>query len=81
MPLAPVFSQSDPIACIIGLGKLKRYDGDSLSVDALLDFVGEIYEASYNPDHWDHVAVGLCRLLNARSGLYSWKIMKAVRAT
>lgn len=68
MPLAPVFSQSDPIACIIGLGKLKRYDGDSLSVDALLDFVGEIYEASYNPDHWDHVAVGLCRLLNARSG-------------
>ncbi|WP_421705522.1 helix-turn-helix transcriptional regulator [Alloalcanivorax xenomutans] len=34
----------------------------------LLGFVGEIYEASYNPGHWDAVATGLCQLLNARSG-------------
>lgn len=38
-------------------------------MDALLDLVGEIYEASYNPDHWDAVATGLCRLLNARAGV------------
>lgn len=37
-------------------------------MDALLDFVGEIYEASYNPGHWDDVAAGLCKLLKARSG-------------
>lgn len=37
-------------------------------MDALLNFVGEIYEASYNPGHWDTVATGLCKLLNARSG-------------
>lgn len=37
-------------------------------MDALLDFVGEIYEASYNPGHWDKVTGDLCLLLNARSG-------------
>lgn len=37
-------------------------------MDALLDFVGEIYEASYNMLHWDRVAESLCRLLDARSG-------------
>lgn len=37
-------------------------------MDALLDFVGEIYEASCNTRHWDSVAESLCRLLNARSG-------------
>lgn len=33
----------------------------------LLDFIGEIYEAAYRPEHWDVVAEGLCRLLNAKS--------------
>ena len=37
-------------------------------MDVLLDFVGEIYEASYNPGHWDKVTGDLCRLVNARSG-------------
>lgn len=34
----------------------------------IMDFIGEIYEASYNPGHWDKVVGDLCRLLNARSG-------------
>ena len=38
-------------------------------MEALLDFVGEIYEASYKPDRWDHVVAQLCcKLLNAKSG-------------
>ncbi len=38
-------------------------------MEALLDFVGEIYEASYKPDHWDHVVERLCcDLLKAKSG-------------
>lgn len=38
-------------------------------MEALLDFVGEIYEASYKPDHWDHVVEQLCcKFLNAKSG-------------
>lgn len=38
-------------------------------MDALLDFVGEIYEASYKPDHWDQVIEQLCcRFLHAKSG-------------
>lgn len=34
----------------------------------LLDFVGEIYEAAYRPEHWDQVAEGLCQLMDAKSG-------------
>ncbi len=38
-------------------------------MEALLDFVGEIYEASYRPEHWDHVVERLCcDLLKAKSG-------------
>ncbi|WP_287961952.1 helix-turn-helix transcriptional regulator [Alcanivorax sp.] len=38
-------------------------------MEALLDFVGEIYEAAYKPDHWDHVVERLCcDLLKAKSG-------------
>ncbi|WP_290522517.1 LuxR C-terminal-related transcriptional regulator [Alcanivorax sp.] len=38
-------------------------------MEALLDFVGEIYEASYKPDHWDHVMEQLCsRFMQAKSG-------------
>ena len=37
-------------------------------MEALLDFVGEIYEASYKPNHWDKVTSDLCQLLGARSG-------------
>lgn len=38
-------------------------------MDSLLDFVGEIYEASYRPEHWDHVIEQLCcSFLQAKSG-------------
>lgn len=38
-------------------------------MDKVLDFVGEIYEASYNPEHWHTVIQRLCiDILGARSG-------------
>lgn len=33
----------------------------------LLDVIGDIYEASFDPNHWNKVASGLCKLLNAHS--------------
>lgn len=36
--------------------------------DKLLHFIGEIYEAAWNPDHWDSVMEQLCELIGARSG-------------
>jgi len=35
--------------------------------ETLFDFVGEIYEAAYNPEHWNTVIKQLCILLNAKS--------------
>jgi len=35
--------------------------------ETLFDFVGEIYEAAYNPEHWDIMIKQLCKLLNAKS--------------
>lgn len=40
---------------------------DSTTED-LLRFIGDIYEASYHPEHWDVVITELCRRLNAKSG-------------
>ncbi|MCG8437902.1 MAG: helix-turn-helix transcriptional regulator [Pseudomonadales bacterium] len=38
-------------------------------LESLLSFVGEIYEASYNPGHWDKVVETLCcEILCAKSG-------------
>ena len=38
-------------------------------MDGLLDFIGEIYEASYNPGHWNRVMTLLCEnVMDARSG-------------
>jgi DNA-binding CsgD family transcriptional regulator len=37
-------------------------------VDDLLDFIGEIYEASLAPERWDAVIARLCRMIDARSG-------------
>ena len=38
-------------------------------MDGLLDFVGEVYEASYNPGHWNRVMTLLCEeIMDARSG-------------
>lgn len=37
-------------------------------MDNILQFVGEIYEASRHPEHWDSVIAELCRHLNAKSG-------------
>ncbi len=34
---------------------------------AFLDFIGDIYEASYRPAHWDTVMTKLCELVNAKS--------------
>jgi DNA-binding CsgD family transcriptional regulator/PAS domain-containing protein len=34
----------------------------------LLKVIGEIYEASFNPHHWNKVASELCHLFNAHSG-------------
>jgi len=34
----------------------------------LLSFIGDVYEASYRPEHWDTVLTRLCELLNAKSG-------------
>lgn len=39
-----------------------------LSDNALNLLIGDIYEASYRPEHWDLVFAQLCQLLNARSG-------------
>tara|TARA_Y100001934_G_scaffold283120_1_gene400615 strand:+ start:1157 stop:2299 length:1143 start_codon:yes stop_codon:yes gene_type:complete len=39
-----------------------------LSDSALLLLIGDIYEASYRPEHWNRVFAQLCQLLNARSG-------------
>jgi DNA-binding CsgD family transcriptional regulator/PAS domain-containing protein len=36
-------------------------------MNSLLDVIGDIYEASFDPNHWNKVASGLCELLNARS--------------
>ncbi|GAB3109010.1 helix-turn-helix transcriptional regulator [Aestuariicella hydrocarbonica] len=35
---------------------------------ALLDLVGEIYEASLHPTHWNHVLTMLCQQLDIKSG-------------
>lgn len=37
-------------------------------MEELLHFIGEIYEAAWNPDHWDSVMEQLCCLVGARSG-------------
>ncbi|ACE83643.1 helix-turn-helix transcriptional regulator [Cellvibrio japonicus] len=36
-------------------------------MNALLDVIGDIYEASFVPQHWNKVASELCRLFNAHS--------------
>lgn len=36
--------------------------------EGLLSFIGDIYEASYRPEHWDVALTRLCQLLNAQSG-------------
>lgn len=35
---------------------------------ALIPFIGDIYEASCRPDHWDRVLSRLCQLTEAKSG-------------
>lgn len=37
-------------------------------MDTLLDFVGELYEASLEPRRWDSVMARLCNMIGARSG-------------
>lgn len=39
-----------------------------LSSDQLLNLVGEIYEASLNPSHWNHVLAMMCQQLEMKSG-------------
>lgn len=34
----------------------------------LIALIGDIYQASYRPEHWDTVLTGLCRLLNVEAG-------------
>jgi DNA-binding CsgD family transcriptional regulator/PAS domain-containing protein len=36
-------------------------------MNSLLNVIGDIYEASFNPAHWNKVASGLCQLFNAHS--------------
>ncbi|MEH6706433.1 MAG: LuxR C-terminal-related transcriptional regulator [Alloalcanivorax venustensis] len=36
--------------------------------EGLLSFIGDIYEASYRPEHWGPALTRLCQLLNAKSG-------------
>lgn len=36
-------------------------------MNSLLDVIGDIYEASFDPTHWNKVASGLCQLFNAHS--------------
>lgn len=36
-------------------------------MDALLHVVGELYEASFNPEHWDKAVAQLCKLVDAHS--------------
>jgi DNA-binding CsgD family transcriptional regulator/PAS domain-containing protein len=36
-------------------------------MNSLLDVIGDIYEASFDPNHWNKVASGLCQLFNAHS--------------
>lgn len=36
-------------------------------MDALLHLVGEIYEASFKPEHWDKAVQQLCQLFDAKS--------------
>lgn len=36
-------------------------------MNSLLDVIGDIYEASFDPNHWNKVAGELCRLFNAHS--------------
>ncbi len=38
------------------------------TAEELLEFIGDIYEASYHPEHWKVVITELCRRLNAKSG-------------
>tara|TARA_B100000676_G_scaffold294769_1_gene333106 strand:+ start:512 stop:1684 length:1173 start_codon:yes stop_codon:yes gene_type:complete len=38
------------------------------SQEDLLSFIGEIYEASYRPEHWQHVFEQLCRKIGAKGG-------------
>jgi len=35
----------------------------------LLDFVGDIYEASYKPGHWEVVMEKLCQLTGSKSSV------------
>lgn len=36
-------------------------------MNSLLNVIGDIYEASFNPAHWNKVACSLCQLFNAHS--------------
>jgi len=38
------------------------------ATEEILQFIGDIYEASYRPEHWDVVIAELCRRLDAKSG-------------
>lgn len=37
-------------------------------MEKMLDLIGEIYEASFNPGHWNAAITTLCEYLQARSG-------------
>ena len=37
-------------------------------MERLLDLIGDIYEASFNPDHWNTTIRALCEHMQARSG-------------
>lgn len=38
------------------------------AAEEILQFIGDIYEASYRPEHWKVVITELCRRLDAKSG-------------
>lgn len=40
-----------------------------MTMNSLLNVIGDIYEASFEPDNWNEVARGLCQLFNAHSSV------------
>jgi DNA-binding NarL/FixJ family response regulator len=43
-------------------------DAAESAAEEILQFIGDIYEASYRPEHWQVVITELCRRLDAKSG-------------
>jgi len=43
-------------------------NGAEGTAEELLEFIGDIYKASYRPEHWKVVITELCRRLDAKSG-------------